>query len=255
MKILKKALRIIVRKVAYSRFLSFDIDTYNWDNCDFETNGEFFFIKRLANEWKTVFDIGANVGNYSKELLAINPNLNIHCFEPNPNLINTIKLLKVGNVEQCAVSNQKGEIDFSLNLLDSTMSSQYRKGSVEKTIKVKTITLDEYCSENKINYIDFIKIDTEGNEYAVLQGAYNLINSQSIGIIQFEYGGCSIEAKTTLESIYKLLCEKYIIFHLYPNGLLPLKFKSDLETYRYSNWIAISKDYRQMTNLGARDGT
>ena len=47
------------------------------------------------------------------------------------------------------------------------------------------ITLEKYMEENKINYIDFMKIDTEGYEFEILKGLNHKISA--IGLIMFEH--------------------------------------------------------------------
>lgn len=51
-----------------------------------------------------------------------------------------------------------------------------------------------------------------------------------------------MDAHKTLMGVYELLKENYIISHMYPSGLLPFRYSPELETYRYSNWIAMSRD-------------
>ncbi|MCZ7612753.1 MAG: FkbM family methyltransferase [Ignavibacteriaceae bacterium] len=52
--------------------------------CDPERNGEYKFLKKFlsTNEKLTIFDVGANVGDYSLKILSINSNVKIYCFEP-----------------------------------------------------------------------------------------------------------------------------------------------------------------------------
>ena len=54
------------------------------------------------------------------------------------------------------------------------------------TIDIKQIKLDDFANENKIDNIDFLKIDTQGTEDKVLQGASELLKKQKIKVIQLE---------------------------------------------------------------------
>lgn len=65
--------------------------------------------------------------------------------------------------------------------------------------------MDFFCKINKLTGIDFLKIDAEGAECFILKRAQELLNNKSIKLIQFEYGGCNIDSKTTLKQIYDLL--------------------------------------------------
>ena len=59
--------------------------------------------------------------------------------------------------------------------------------------------------EKKIDDIDFIKIDVEGHELAVLQGAVNMINQNRIKVIQFEFNVANILSRVFLKDFYDLL--------------------------------------------------
>ncbi len=47
--------------------------------------------------------------------------------------------------------------------------------------------LDDFCNDHKISNIDLLKIDTEGHEKEVLEGALNLIKEKKIKYILLEF--------------------------------------------------------------------
>lgn len=100
--------------------------------------------------------------------------------------------------------------------------------------------MDEFFQLNSIGRIDFMKIDTEGAEFSVLKGAKKLLEAHNIDTIQFEYGGCCIDAGTTLRALYDFLKERgYEIYLIYPDGLLHIsEWIDELENFKYSNYIA-----------------
>lgn len=56
------------------------VDRFNGDNDDnILTNGEFHLMRQVLPIANTVFDIGANIGHWSKLALEINPNMKLHC--------------------------------------------------------------------------------------------------------------------------------------------------------------------------------
>ncbi len=215
---------------------------FNWDDCNMETNGENFFIERYAAKWKLCIDIGANKGDYAAKILKINSECRVICFEPNGDLIGNIKAKNIREVYEFAVGDSSGVIEMNMNTADSTQSSIYRKSGDTKVIKVPTITIDEFAERHNLRHIDFVKIDTEVNEVPVLKGMRLLCAKRAIDMIQFEYGGTYLDAHTTLLDVYELLKENYIICHMYPSGLVPFKCSPEMETYKYSNWIAMSRD-------------
>src|SRR5258708_3137743 len=59
------------------------VDRYrNENNGDMRNNGEERFLASVLPVCRVVFDVGANVGDWAKMALSINPSVNLHCFEP-----------------------------------------------------------------------------------------------------------------------------------------------------------------------------
>lgn len=216
----------------------------NWNNCNPRSNGEESFISRYGKKWKIVFDVGADYGDSSKILLTHNENLEIHAFEPNSNAYSLLK--NNINNRKCkflnyAVGNKNSTIRININIIDGSQSSIYRSNDNTVSKEVKCLKLDTYVRDNKIKHVDFIKIDTEGNEINVLKGMISMIKKQSVDWIQFEYGGTYIDSGNSLKQAYELLGMEYVVCHMLPNGLAPLPYSTDIETFKYSNWIAMSR--------------
>ncbi|MFI5240695.1 MAG: FkbM family methyltransferase [Candidatus Saccharimonadia bacterium] len=218
----------------------------NWDDCDPETNGEHFFIASYAQNWNTAFDIGANQGDYATKIKQQNPACRIVCFEPNKTLRATLQ--RIGDeVISEAVGAEDREITININSQDHTQSSIYRENTNTKAVVVHQTTLDTFARKSKLKYIDFVKIDVEGHEVDVLLGAKDLIENSQIGMLQFEYGGTFVDSGKTLKQVYEILSKNYFICHVMPAGLLILPYSSKLETYRYSNWVAIARNFAEKT--------
>jgi hypothetical protein len=54
-------------------------------------------------------------------------------------------------------------------------------------------TLDIYCEERGIARIDLLKIDVEGAELQVLQGAQEMLRARRIGCVAFEFGQATFD--------------------------------------------------------------
>jgi len=135
------------------------------------------------------FDVGANVGLYSWEVCKVSPHRKILAFEPDPeNIILFEKTLNGANFQnveicKCALSNQLAEVSFFQDNLTSATGcvagkdkpwiEQYLNGSANE-IRVKTETLDSVVRQDRSPSL--IKIDVEGHEVEVLQGARNTLS-------------------------------------------------------------------------------
>jgi len=217
------------------------VSLLNWNNCDPKRNGENLFIVYNAESWGLCVDIGANLGEYSKYILQCNPACRIICFEPNPSLIPALKADGRFEVHQCAVGDSLQNIRININARDHALTSRYRKNENTTELDVPQVTLDDFFAQRPSEKISFVKIDAEGSEVSILKGARNLIENQRVDMFQFEYGGTFSDAGVKLRDVYALLRGKYIICHMHMAGILPLEYTEELETYLYSNWVAISR--------------
>ncbi len=107
--------------------------------------------------------------------------------------------------------------------------------------KIRLTTLDNYVSENNIPQIDFLKIDVEGHETKVIEGASGLIEKRLIKCIQFEYNNNWEAAGFKLEDIFNMLSKYgFNFYRLAVWGKIPVKrFNKKLENYKHSNYVAM----------------
>ncbi len=110
-----------------------------------------------------------------------------------------------------------------------------------QTIQVPLETIDHFCEQRGIEKIDYLKIDTEGAELRVLQGAERMLREHKITALQFEYGEAYYDANTTLKQTVQLLSHAgFVVFRISPYGLeLISPWKDSVEDYNYSNFFAI----------------
>ena len=160
-------------------------------------------ISEIANKSSkpklNIFDIGCFQGNFSRSLKEkIKLKADFFLFDANPNLT-----MKDFIYTKLAFSNEKGFKNFYLNTffpasgsslktihVDDKLWNLTRKlvtGNLKKqfeTFEVKTDTLDNYCEKNNIDNIDVLKIDTEGSELEVLEGAKKILQKTNIVLIE-----------------------------------------------------------------------
>jgi len=229
---------------------------YNGENDgDIETNGELHFMQQELPKCKTVFDIGANIGDWAKISQQINPKLNLHCFEPS---ISTFQHLLSNHFSSNVICNNFGFSSKSGKAClhsfgaGSALNSLYKRQGLEdygisqqqvtETVELKTV--DEYCKANGLQKIgiDFCKIDVEGHELEVFKGAKEMLREKAISIIQFEYGGCNIDSRVLLKDIFEFFEQfDYTFYKIFPKKLEQVSRYSQLfENFQYQNWAIIA---------------
>jgi FkbM family methyltransferase len=233
----------------------------NFQNNDFETNGEAWLLDRLsrklpANRPIVALDVGANVGNYASLLLTNWSHLDVtlYCFEPvrgNRNLLEE-RMKEFGSRVRClpfGLGNAPSEVPMYSNDTSSPLASMYPRdlNYVHITMqvleeKVRIDTLEAFCNEAQIGHIDFMKVDVEGNEVAVFEGALPLLRKRAIDVIQFEFGGTSIDSRTYLKDVFNLLHADYRIYRLLQNGVYEyVAYSPTWEILSLANYLAVSR--------------
>ena len=100
---------------------------------------------------------------------------------------------------------------------------------------------DQFAEENRIQSIDFLKIDTEGHDYDVLAGARQLLVSNRINVIQFEFNKMNVVSRIFFKDFFNLL-ENYRLFRMLKDGLIPIGHyrPGKCEFFAYQNIVAIN---------------
>jgi FkbM family methyltransferase len=227
----------------------------NFEN--FEVSGEMYFIKHILptvikTDRPVFFDVGANTGSYSMMLLDCFASAFIHAFEPHPKNYSSLKKrmpsnrTKIHNIALGDIGGQSTLYDISdydgsayASLHKDVITEIHKKEFV--SFEVEVDTLDNFAEKEGVRHIDFLKIDTEGNDLAVLQGASKLLENKSIGCIHFEFNEMNIVSRAFLRDFRKVLTD-YNLYRLLPGGLLPLDGSPLMtEIFAYQNIIALPK--------------
>ena len=102
-------------------------------------------------------------------------------------------------------------------------------------------TLDEFCSEQSLQQIDFLKIDVEGAEHRVVKGARGMIESGRVSCIQFEYGPWSIGSRFLLIDFYELLGKHYRIGKIFPHYVAFGDYDWRAEDFKFANYLCVRR--------------
>ena len=245
--------------IKFNKFL-FNLSLRGMGILNYKTNsssGELHFLKYCIegnNNLGIVFDIGANTGNYSKLVNEFNPMLTVYSFEPNPKTFkeldknskkHSFKPLNIGMSDKVGKMQLYDYVSRSGSSHASIYKEVFDHIHKEKRLKynIDVYTIDHFCKEKGIEQISLLKIDTEGHEFRVLQGAKKMLDEQRIHTIHFEFNEMNIFSRTFLSDFIKLL-PGFSFFRMLPNGLTPIDNyrPCHLEIFAYQNIVAIKDE-------------
>lgn len=219
------------------------------------------WISQIGSKIKNpvIFDVGANIGAYSVDILASaekkNTNLTLFIFEPQKDCLPFLNELhnRFSNhsiqVVPKLVGDENKLLDFYSESKGDSQGSIYRREIYinPNTTQIDCIRLDDFLAEEKIEQVHLLKLDVEGHEFNVLKGLGNRL--KDVHIIQFEYGGTYKDAGVNLEMVFKLLSNEFYLLSLNDEHLFPLIFSQELETFHYTNFLALNKKHYDWNNL------
>lgn len=147
-----------------------------------DEEGERVIFENAITPGATVLDIGAHHGFYSMLASSVaGPEGNVFAFEPSPKSIaalhrhnewNQLIGNKAVTVVEAAASSKVGSEYLNCILPggdDGMDSLRPVIGAASQAVMVQTINLSEYLAQNSVPHIDFIKLDAEGSELAILR--------------------------------------------------------------------------------------
>lgn len=215
-------------------------------------------VRRLVKPGMTVFDVGANIGKYTKLFsLIVGDSGRVFAFEPSPNSAQRIAGLLAGdglkNVTLCsqAVCDHAGTVVLhqfpeeysSWNSLGQPQMEDPRDPSrlvpLAGKVTVEAVTLDDFCQAHGIERIDYLKLDVEGAEFLALQGAKGLLQRRAVQFLQFEVSKKMLEGlDTSARPVFDLLGKcGYECHAIAPDGTLGPRVK-DSDAF-YENYLAL----------------
>jgi len=201
-----------------------------------------------------IFDVGANIGDFSEFCCETFGDCEVHAFEPSlatyEMLTNNLKRAKVdAQTHYLGFSDEEREAPLYSSEPGSTIASLHelqrpiRPFRDELTEVVKLTTIDAFCHEQGIERIDYLKLDIEGHEYYALRGANRMLAARLIRFIQFEFGDNNVSSRTYLDDFERLLGESYRIYRIVPGGLVPWNYGGGRsEIFATMNYLCERRD-------------
>ena len=193
-----------------------------------------------------MFDVGANVGDWSVHAAVALPEATIHAFEPVPDTFSALARSATalpGRIvaNPAGLSDRDGTIALNVMADDSTLSSIVALHEGEgRRVDCAMRSGDAYMAEHKIDRIDLLKIDVEGAEHLVLQGFARALAEGRIDVIQFEYGQANIVTRFLLRDFHLLLeGHGYSVGKLYPSRVDFRSYRFEHEDFIGPNFVAV----------------
>ena len=249
----------VVRKVAHAcrTFLLW------FDNVDYDidTNGEAFALRALKHfDLKVLFDVGANVGEWTLAAKSVFPAAEVHAFEiaeptwrrlcenvggmPGVHCVN----LGLGETAGTITLRHYDDVPALTTALD------YPHPLPHRDVEGKVMRGDAYLESQGIHRVDFLKIDVEGMEREVLAGFGRFLEQGGIDLVQFEYGRVNIITRALLRDFHGFFRERgYAVGKVYPGYVDFRDYGLADEDFLGPNYLACRLDRKDYIRaLGTR---
>jgi FkbM family methyltransferase len=216
-------------------------------SCDSNSNGEFRLLEILKGEISCFVDIGANRGEWTNALLAHHPNATGYLYDPSRScctFLHTRFQNKNITIHEKALSNFEGEAAFAEERNMGETSSLNLQSTAPNAVirRVNVSTLDQELGAHE-RCLDFVKIDAEGSDFQIIQGAHKLLTSRCIRWLQFEYNASWLDTGSSLkQALHYFNSIHFDLYLLNQRGLSRFDYQSWGDFYSYANFLAVRRD-------------
>lgn len=210
------------------------------------SNGEYWLVSCLGQS-PVVFDVGFHRGDFTDAILAARPEAQIFGFEPaesirqkylvaHPVMDPRIKL------EPLALSDSEGECLFHDDASAQNSLAPIEYTGRTRSYPVKVTTVDLYAKRNGIGAIDLLKVDAEGYDLQVLEGASSLLANEAVAFLLFEYNFAWVLTRRYLRDAVNYFDRlPYSLFRLFNGFLSPLEYSHKEERFDHTTmFVAVS---------------
>jgi FkbM family methyltransferase len=203
----------------------------------------------------TALDVGANIGAFAAVMgRAVAPDGRVHAFEPLPDSFRRLRRTLALNGLEAVMANQlaasagfeKTELylfgpgyESWATTVPRTIEESSLKIEPGETMMVGATSIDRYCAKEGIDHIAALKIDVEGGEPSVLEGAQNLLEARAIELVLIEVSDNTLPEGMSSHEIVELLEGHGLRPHVLEAGrLVPYR---PVGHVRFANVLAISE--------------
>jgi FkbM family methyltransferase len=221
-----------------------------------ETQALATVARMITSDPAVLFDVGGNKGEFTRGIIESwrGRNFDLHVFEPS---LKTFAILKDSvqtppsgsvHLHNLGLGDKVGKVELYYDREGSGLASVYHRDLAFRNIQfdghetIQLTTLDNFCEEHRIDAIDFLKLDVEGHELAVLQGGRKMFDSKKVRVVQFEFGGCNIDSRTFFRDYFNFFKEDFRLYRILSDGIGAIPAYSEkLEVFQSANYLAIRK--------------
>jgi FkbM family methyltransferase len=177
---------------------------------------------------RTIFDVGANEGQFAKLARAVFPSAKIYSFEPLPDCFEKLKTALPGDPGFFPMNIAAGSSESVLEFFRSVHSPsssflqmedahkeafpESSEGQVREAIPVKVNTLDNIYGSVKPEKNILLKIDVQGFEKEVLQGAADMMKEVKVVIMEMSFVKL-YTGQPLFHDVYMIMYERGFRFH------------------------------------------
>ena len=204
-----------------------------------------------------IFDVGAHHGEFLREVIQPLTELGLpyqtHAFEPSPVSYEVLRQAYGDRanffLNNFALGAEPGESTLYADSAGSDLASLSRRRldhfgmAFDHAEQVKVRTLDDYCLEKSVGTIDLLKLDVEGHELEVMQGASRMFREHRVRMMSFEFGGTNIDSRTFFQDYWYFINANRIgtIHRMTPSGYLApvTEYKEIYEQFRPTVFVVL----------------
>jgi len=209
-----------------------------------------------AFEQRVIFDVGANVGEWSLAAAALPAPVCVYSFEPSgQTYARLVKVTRAKPQVKCfnmGLSRASGPREIMYSSRNPEKSSVEADAAALHATKIYDYVRltqnfmrgDEFCEQHGIDRITYLKIDTEGHDLQVLRGFGDRLGDGRIPVIQFEYNRLNLHARSLLLDFHELLNppslpRRYRIGRIYPGSVHFKDYDYTDENFIDGNFLAV----------------
>lgn len=151
-----------------------------------------YYEHQHSEKIRTVVDVGANKGQSIRRFRELFPQAQIVSIEPAKSLVEELRdefaVSERIKLLQFAMSNSNGDIELFHSAVDQCNSVKEPWQATGTSEKVACRKLDTLCEEQGLEHVHILKVDTEGHDVEVLEGAKGMLEKGAIDLILVECG-------------------------------------------------------------------